>query len=281
MRRYPSIPPIEDAPPELLDGGHLWIQERVDGAALRFELRDSGLLRFGDRTRVFDADEIPDAYRHAVRHVRKRFDRRALRDAVGDVESVTFFGVATHRRAIDYDWDRLPSFLGTDVWSEEKAAFLPPDSVEGIYERLGLDPVNAVAKEVRAVDFDPDSYEIPESAWYDGPAKGVVLRNKTGERATLPNPAFEDSEDRGPVETSAEEFAEAYATDDRFRAVVRELEAEGRTPDFDAVFECTVERAFREEHDRLFDEAAAFDSRAFRSEIAARARRFLDAEVAG
>jgi len=28
---------------------------------------------------------------------------------------VIFFGVATHYQGTDYDWDRLPPFLGTDV----------------------------------------------------------------------------------------------------------------------------------------------------------------------
>lgn len=285
MKQFPSIPRVKEAPPELLDGGHLWLQERIDGAHLRFQLRDSGLLRFGDRTRVFDTDEIPEPYRHAVRYVRERFDRQALRDTLDDVESVTFSGVATHRHAIDYDWDRLPSFLGVDVWSDAKGRFLAPDAAEGIYDRLGLRAVNAFEKEVRAVDFDPDSYEIPESAWYDGPAKGTVLRNKTGQRGKLLRPTFWD-EDGGStpaatdssVEMSAEELARAHATDDRFESVVRKLEAEERSVTFDAVFERVVEGVFREEHHRLFGDGRTVDVQEFRSEVAARTQQVLEGE---
>jgi len=174
MKSYPTIPRVANAPEELFEG-HLWLLEKVDGAQLRFQLQGSGLIRFGTRERVFDdPTELPLAYQHAVRHVRERLDRDALRQAVDDVTGVTFFGVSTHRHTVEYDWERLPPFLGIDVHTSEQ--FLPPDRAEGIFERLGLEPVNAVEREVRGRDFDPNSYEIPPSAWYDGPAAGVVIR---------------------------------------------------------------------------------------------------------
>ena len=33
MKQYPAIPTVGDAPDELLEGGHLWIQELLDGEA--------------------------------------------------------------------------------------------------------------------------------------------------------------------------------------------------------------------------------------------------------
>lgn len=277
MKQFPSVPRVEDAPPDLLDSGHLWIQEKVDGAHVRFRLRESGVLQFGDRNRVYAADEIPDPYRHAVRHVRERFDRDALRAATDDPESVVFFGEATHRHAIDYDWERTPSFLGFDVWDAAEREFLPPDAVERTYDRLGLDAVNAFQQEVRATDFDPGDYEVPDSAWYDGPAEGVVLRNKTGQRAALLHPDFEgtDDEDAPPVEASAEELARTYATRRRVETVVRELEDRERPVTFDAVFDRVVEGIAREEHERLYGDRPV-DAAVFRSEVAARTRKFLE-----
>ena len=302
MKQFPPVPRVADAPPELFESGHLWIQERVDGAHLRFRLRESGLLEFGGRERVYpDAEAIPDPYRHAVRHVREAFDRGALRAARDDVESVVFFGVATHRRAVDYDWDRLPSFLGFDVWDasgeadadgsdgESDGRFLPPDAVEQVYDRLGLDSVNAFQKEVRATDFDPESYEVPESNWYDGPAAGVVLRNKTGLRAKLRHPDLREGGEAGPGErggdpadAAAEELAQGLVTRRRVERVARDLEARGRSVSFDAVFERVVEDVTREEYPQLFDgddpEDAAWsvDAGAFRSAVAARTRQLLD-----
>lgn len=274
MKRFPPIPRVEDAPAELLDRGHLWIQEKVDGAHLRFRLLESGLVRFGGRDRVFD--EVPEPYRHAARHVRERLDREALREAVGDVEGFVFFGEAMHRRAIDYDWATTPSFLGFDVWSAERGEFLPPDSVEKIYRRLGLRPVNTFRKEVRASDFDPESYEIPDSNWYDGPAAGVILRTKTGERAKLLRPDFREAEEPEPVDASAEELAREYATDRRFERLADDLRERDRPVTFDALYDRVTEDVVRENNHQLFRDDRDLDFGAFRSELAALTREYVE-----
>ncbi|WP_227375730.1 RNA ligase family protein [Haladaptatus halobius] len=275
MKTFPPIPRVEDAPPELFESGHLWIRELVDGASVRFWLQESGLIQFGDRNRAYDSDEIPIPYRHTARHVRESLDRSAFRTAVDDVESIVFFGVATHKRAIDYDWERTPSFLGVDVWSAVDERFLPPDAVEQIYRRLGLAPVNAFEKEVRAVDFDPGSYEIPRSNWYDGPAKGVVLRNKTGNRAALLHPDFEETDDATLADAPAEELTRRYATDRRFERIAAELERGGEPVTVDALCDRVFEEIAREEHERLFRDDRDIDVRAFRSELASLAQRFV------
>jgi len=275
VKRLPPVPAVDAAPASLLDSGHLWIQELVDGALLRFQLQDSGMLRAGDRDRTFDADEIPPPYRHAVRHVRENVDRSALRDAVDDVSSVVCFGVATHQHAVDYDWERTPSFLGHDVWFADDERFLPPDAVEKLYRGIGLRPVNAFQKEVRAVDFDPDAYEIPASNWYDGPAAGVVVRNKRGVRASMDDPAVQSSDEPEPPEASADDLARRYATDRRFERVVAELTASGRPVTADATFERLFETVVREEHRRLFVAANDLDVSAFRSELASLTQQFV------
>ncbi|WP_435180819.1 RNA ligase family protein [Halorussus sp. AFM4] len=284
MKRYPEVPRAADAPPDLFESGHLWLQERVDGAHLRFRLRESGLLEFGDRTRTFDdTDDMPASYRHAVRRVRASFDREALRAARDDPASVVFFGEATVRRRIDYDWDRVPAVLGFDVWDADADRFLPPDAVEQVFDRVGLDPVNAVAKEVRAADFDPGDYDVPESAWYDGPAAGVVVRNKTGGRAVIPNPEVADLDESAPVDPSAEdaeeraeELAERFVTPERVERVAADLDDRGQRATFDAVFERAFEAVAREEHHLLFGESASVDVQAFRSAVAARVQELFD-----
>ncbi|MFC6730384.1 hypothetical protein ACFQDG_17165, partial [Natronoarchaeum mannanilyticum] len=209
MKSRPPLPPIDEMRDELLGGGHLWLQEYVDGGALRFQLREDGAIRFGDRERAFEPGDPPLPYRHALAHVRENLDRQALRDAVADVGAVTFFGVATHRKSIDYDWARTPPVLGTDVWSATEKSFLPPDRVEQIFRRLGLAPVNAVRKELRAQDFDPDAYEFPASEWYDGPMAGVVVRSKTGGAARLLAPEFREADESAAGDPAPAESADA------------------------------------------------------------------------
>ena len=280
MKEYPTIPSVDAAPDELFAEGHLWILEKVVGGHLRFRLQESGLVRFGDRTRVYDdPDAVPEPYQHAVRHVREHLDRDALRNAVDDVAEVVFFGVATHHDGIDYDWEHLPSFLGVDVWSAGAEAFRPVDAVEGIFEGIGLEPVNVFERERRARDFDPGSYTIPQSAWYDGPAAGVVIRDKRGRRAKLVHPESGDAEGATPVGDSAEELAARYATRERLERLATRLEDDGRPVTVETLYERVLEDVLRETHGRLGHDD--LETSEFRSEVGARTRAFLDDRADG
>lgn len=280
MHEVPPFPDVADAPDALT--GHLWLQELVDGSPLRFQVRTAAPIRFGDDRREFAADEAPRPLRFAIHEVQRDLDRAALRQAVDDVETVTFVGVATHRRRVDYDWHRLPGFLGTDVWDDDTDEFLPPDRAEQVFSSLGLTPLNALAKEVRAADFQPQRYEFPDSNWRDGPVAGVVVRNKTGGRARLPNPDVLASDDGRPWEVPEDEageeqtvaFAEQFATDDRFQRVASTLEDEyGAAPGFDALQERVLDGIYREFAPAF--EHAAVDHDEFRRAVAERTSEYV------
>lgn len=277
MKGFPETPTAAESS-DLFAGGHLWLHELIDGDPFRFAVRADGRLQFGTAVRTF-GDDVPPAFEHAARHVRERFDRAALREAVGDVESVVFFGRATHRRGVDYDWATMPNVVGVDVWSGAAGEYLRPDRVEKIYDRLGLTPLSVVAAEVRAVDFDPDAYEFPRSAWYDGPVAGVLVRDKTGNRCVVENPDVgadgtgSDAAGDDPGAADAAAFARRHATDDLFDAVAGELRAAGRPVTFEALYERSVERLVRAFHDRLF--GGDLDARAVRSAVADRAGAYL------
>lgn len=277
MHPFRDIPPVSAAPAGLLDGGHLWIQELLVGGPFRFQLQSSGRIRVGDDEAEYDPEDVPPQYRHVVRHVRESCDWGALRSAVDDVESVVFYGQAMHQSGLDYDWARTPSFLGTDIWSDEKGAFLGVDTVEHIFERLGLTPVNTFAKEVRAVDFDPDSYTFPQSAWYDGPAAGVVVRNKRGTCGLLCNTEVTvdavDAVDPSEARPTVDALTTETVTDRRVRQVVATLEQTGRPVTFEAVYERVLDDLFRELQPSRFTDV---DIRAFRSAVAARTHQKID-----
>lgn len=276
MKEFPSIPRVADAPDELLEGGHLWLLEKVDGAHLRFQLQESGLIRFGDRNHVYDdPDAVPEPYQHAVRHVRENLDREALRGAVDDVGTVVFFGEAMHQHTIDYDWARTPSFLGFDIWSDKSERFYPPDAVEQIFRQLGLRPVNVFERERNTRDFDPDSYAVPQSNWYDGPAEGVVIRDKQGRRAKLLHPEFQEVDEPPPVDASATELAAEWATRRRLEELATRLDDQGQPVTFETLSERALEDIVREKH-RLLYHDGSIDLEAFRSEVATRTREFLE-----
>jgi hypothetical protein len=277
MKKFPSIPRVANAPDELFEEGHLWILEKVDGANFRFRLQEAGFLHFGDRSTVYDDPAaVPDPYHHAVRHVQRNLDRGALRGAVDDVGDIVFFGEAMHRHTIDYDWDRTPSFLGFDVWSDDADAFLDPGVAAQIFERLDLQPVNSIERELPARDFDPDRFLVPDSAWYDGPAEGVVIRNKRGQRAKLLHPDFQEVDETVPVDAPAEDLAAKYATDHRFEKIASKLEDSGEPATFETLYERVLEDIIREEHKQLYHGATTLEMDSFRSEVAALTREFVD-----
>lgn len=257
MQAFPDTPPVDEAP-DVFERGHLWLVERVDGSPLRFAVERGGWLAFGDDDTVYRDGEVPPRYRHAVRHVRETIDRDALADLPADA---TCFGVATVRRRIDYDWERLPPFLGTDIHVPDRG-FLAPDVVERAFEELGLAPVNALEKEVPARHFDPASYDVPPSNWYDGPPLGVVIRNKSGGRAALSTPGF-DPAPPAPADADPAALAAEYTTPELIEAAI---DAAGGAADREAIGERVVERVLRERHaaihaaDRPVDEAAVVDA---------------------
>lgn len=265
MQPFPSTPGRDDAPPELFEQGHLWLQEWVVGAPLRFQVTDTGLV-FGDDERTFEPWQEPPGYGFAVRQVRERFDETAFREAVDDPGAYTFFGVATRHEGVVYDWDRLPGFLGVDVYAPDRG-FRTPDVAEQGFERLGLTPVNAVEKELPTRDFQPDRYEFPASAWYDGPAAGVLVRNKRGGRAVLSNSAVDPSD---PPVLNPDALVEEHVTTARIARISDEL---GEQATVDSVLDRLVETLVREHCTALDDRV---DAAGIRSAAAERVARQLD-----
>ena len=274
MHDVPPTPSIGDAPPELLASGHLWLQEAVDGCPLRFQLTETGAILVGDDERLFEAEEAPLQYRRAVRHLEMELDRDALREAVPAVSSITFYGVATCRRRLAYDWDRLPPVLGTDVWSATEESFLPPDTVEQVFERLGLDPLPAISKEIRAVDFDPDEYEIPDSHWADEPAAGVVVRNKRGGRALIERTEPPLGDERELTECSTLELLDEYLTPAMLDRLAGDLEREGWPVTSETLYERGLEEIGRRLGPAPFEDGVV-EPAALREVVAGRTRRYL------
>ncbi|QSG03333.1 hypothetical protein [Natranaeroarchaeum sulfidigenes] len=256
MHPYLSIPSLDSAADELLEDGHLWIQELIDGDLLRFRIDSSGGLQFGDQSRVLSPDDIPLEYRYATQFVERSLDYEAALSA--DLDGVVFYSVATYQRTVPYDWDRMPPVLGIDVWDGER--FLPPDAVEQAFERLDLDPVNAFAKEIRATDFDPESYTVPGSNWYDGQAYGVVLRSKTGKRAAIQAEQFREPEETPPTTADPAEVVDEFATPGRLERAATTLSEQGDAPESDALFDYLFDRLLRQEHQSLVEEGVHLGS---------------------
>ncbi|MFB6080663.1 MAG: hypothetical protein ABEJ81_06680 [Haloferacaceae archaeon] len=182
MHPFESPPPLADVRGAVLAPGHLWVRERVLGAPLRFSLDDAGLLAFGDDERTFPVRDVPPGHRFATRHVREAFDRDGFRAAVDDPAAYTFLARATRFEGVPYDFDRLPPVLGLAVVGPDGR--VPLDRADAAFDRLGLDALPVVRKEVPVRDFDPGTVAWPDAAYSDGPAAGLVLDHRGGPWAT-------------------------------------------------------------------------------------------------
>ena len=272
MHRFPERPRAADAPDRLFDRGHLWLFEAIDGAPMRFQLTDAGVVQFGDSTTTFEPGAVPIPYRYAVQEVRNQLDRDALFEAVPAVDAVTFFGVAPQRRSIPYEFDRMPGFFGSDIRVPDRG-LLPPDVTTKIYQELGLTTLEPIEKEVRAADFDPDRHLVPSSTWYDGLAFGTIVRNKTGESAFIPAentpPSEAVSEPTGDAPATAEAFVSAIDVETRCERATAALNRDGTAVTVGSLFDRVI-AAIGREYPAQFGEGAidqhAFSS-ALRSEI--------------
>jgi hypothetical protein len=255
MKPFPELPAVDAAAEDLT--GHLWIQELVAGAPLRIRMDADGTLWFADRERPLG--DPPPSLRSAVAHVERELDRGALLDAAEDPSAVVLYGVATRLEGVPYEFDRLPPLLGTDVWSGDRGEYVPPDVAERTFERLGLAPVNALQKEVDGRHLDVEGYDVPASAWYDGPAAGAVFRSKTGDRAALRT--GDARVDVGGLPGDPGALAEEVVTTARVQRVAARFD----DPEFDDVLAGTLAAVAREEHARLPDD---HEDRAFRTAVA-------------
>ncbi|MFC7028212.1 hypothetical protein ACFQJ5_12525 [Halomicroarcula sp. GCM10025324] len=274
MKQCPDIPTLDGAE----FSGHVWVQELPTGVEFRFQVAASGLVTFATARQSYDtAAAVPPQYRLAADLVNEKLDRAALETATDDPSDVTFCGIATRNEGLEFDWQRVPAFVGIDVWSGRQDKFLSPDSATGVYEHLGLPTLPAIDKELVAAHANFDRYTdesgFPQSAWRDGHAVGVLIRDKSNRRAA----AWSDEprSQTGPVARSAETLAAQYATDERIARTVAEMGADSQSTAVDVVRDRLVSAVAREAYAELFsDEEFASDLSAFRSAVAERVQQF-------
>ncbi|MDS0261051.1 hypothetical protein NDI56_16760 [Haloarcula sp. S1CR25-12] len=272
MKQCPETPTLADTE---AFSGHVWVQELPTGAAFRFTVAPSGFVTFATADGSFDvAASVPVAFQRAARLIDDELDRDALQAATDAPSEITFCGIATRNEGIEYDWESVPAFVGTDVWSGRSESFLSPDAATGVFERLGLPTLPAIEKERPAPHTDLARFEesagFPPSAWRDGPAAGVLIRDKAGGRAATwrvqPSDAPSPSE-----QPSAGELAAEYATVERIEQTGAAVDDDGASVTVDAIRDRLVADVVREAYAELFADGEFVASlTAFESAVAER-----------
>jgi hypothetical protein len=158
------------------------IQEKVDGANFRFMIKDGNII-FGSRTQLLQENK--------EHKFQKNFNRgiQFVKDNLKGIDlslfnNLIFYGECMVAHSMQYDWDKVPPFLGFDIYDLELDKWADFGPVCQVYEMLRLPMVPLVkickASEIDKVDDNivPISkYAIPSGTDDTRKAEGVVFKN--------------------------------------------------------------------------------------------------------
>lgn len=158
------------------------VQEKIDGGNFRFTIINNNII-FGSRTQQLTSDEGEDTnvakgFARCIAYVREKLKDKDLSKYSG----VIFYGENCIKHTINYDWEKIPPFLGFDILDLNTNKFIHSRAVWVTYQDLGLPTVPLIkvcdAKDIIEItdDIVPISaYASPSSK--DMKAEGVVFKN--------------------------------------------------------------------------------------------------------
>ncbi len=158
------------------------IEEKVDGANIRILIKD-GKIIFGSRTQQLTSDEGEDI--KIEKNFRKCVD--FIREKLKDVDLKPFnnlilIGECMVRHTLNYDWDKIPPFLGFDIYDIKGEKYLDLNSVILNYGILNLPivPIINICKASEIGEINDDLVPISQYAPRENPnqkAEGLVFKN--------------------------------------------------------------------------------------------------------
>jgi len=164
------------------------IQEKMDGANFRFMFKD-GKIIFGSRTQMLSEDKehkFQKNFNRCIEYIKTQiFDKVNL--DLSYFEGMVFYGECMVAHSMQYDWDKVPPFLGFDINNESNQnfarRFLPYPINEEIFRILGLPFVPIVkickAKDIGVIDDNAvpiSKYAIPSGTDDTRKAEGIVMK---------------------------------------------------------------------------------------------------------
>jgi hypothetical protein len=171
--KYPKIFPfgneecegIFSDPDDIIVG-----EEKIDGANTRFTIINGKIL-FGSHNRELVLPEEDKFFKRFVQHIKSKVTPKP------ELEGYIFYGEMCVKHTINYDWDKIPPYLGFDVFDLNKKAFLDHLGARRMFIDIGLGfvPVLWVKKVSELGEISEEM--IPHSQYWDGTAEGVVFKN--------------------------------------------------------------------------------------------------------
>lgn len=239
MKRYPKIRSLDhETVAEIDRAGSIVVTEKLDGANFRFTYDRTDGFIFGSRNTVGDALSH-DQFHKPIHFINEACDIDALLSVQDEYGQFVVFGEAMIPHRISYDADLTPPFVGFDVWNVDKQTFYNTERSKELIAEIGL-PFTPIVDTIPASDFEEWDPTIPQSAYYDDQAEGVVLKNHETETYwKIVRDAFKEkqhlgsSDDRTFLETErslsdTERIVKEYVTPARVESVAHQLVDDGR-----------------------------------------------------
>lgn len=170
------------------------IQEKVDGGNFRFYINKDGNIIFGSRTQQLTSNEGLDTnveknFRRGVDYIRERWEgfKRGIPENIYDLilkdyYNLIFYGENMISHTMQYDWEKIPPFLGFDIYNLKTEDYLDYKIIKTMFKDLNLEMVPLIkickAKDIKNIT----EKDIPKSKYAslsskDQLCEGLVYKN--------------------------------------------------------------------------------------------------------
>ena len=125
----------------------IFITAKYDGANMRFIFKDEKII-FGSRTQQLTSDTGEDTnmsknFIRCANHIRENI-LKLPPEHLKSMEHLIFYGECMVKHSLSYDWDKIPPFLGFDIYDTKDKVFLNYIIITKIFKELGLEIVPLV-----------------------------------------------------------------------------------------------------------------------------------------
>jgi len=230
MKKYPRLRYTNHKKSEpLFERGEIVVQEKIDGANMRFaleELLDEQFhtenrdIVFGSRNVIYkNQKDESKQFSAPINYIR---DTVSYDDIIRAEDifagRLTFFGEAMLPHTLSYNFDDSPAFVGFDVYNHSTEQWLTQKNIDKCFDILGLEQT-PVLDTIPAREFDEYDVTVPTSAYGDVQSEGLAFKNyETQTFAKFVRPEFKEKhgqtfgKPKKHQESGAEKLSYQYIT---------------------------------------------------------------------
>ena len=297
FKKYSKIYRIGHKEVEGVLDGRVLMFEKIDGGNFRFYFSENGDIIFGSRSQQLtstdgDDSNVAKSFKKVMDYVRDTILENTNVEYRKDCSHLIFYGEACFKHTINYDWERMPLFLGFDIYDTQEDRYLNYFASKHIFEEdldLYTVPYLGVYKgEEINDDLIPVSKYALESS-EDKKAEGVVFKNydkqifakyvsddfkEKNSGAFGGNPKYNKVDD-----TNNAEFVFKYCTNSRIEKIIMRYLNNGEDLDMKLMGKLikeTYEDIIEEEWYEILTSNWKLDFKSIRKLIAPRCRSVLE-----